>query len=214
MAQDCQYVQIEIPRFAMATTMAESGHVPSDAVPPSGASMVQDISPSAVRMKRTTSQDIREGTEDLKEAAEQSLTVILDLSLAGVVRWVSPSWTDVVGTPPESIQGKPIADLVLDNQTAFADAVENLKKDDSRSQFIRFDVEMGPQSKLLPPPPDQAIAEEVDGVERQDQAMDADAKRLVLEGQGIMVYDRSSGGESHVRSRLSKSHMGNVTDLV
>lgn len=191
----------------MATT--EGPDVPSDAVTSSKAEMVdQAPSPEAVRMKRTTSQDIREGTEDLKEAAEQSLNVIMDLGLDGVVRWVSPSWTDVVGTTPDSIQGKAIADVLLDDdRTAFADAVESLKKDDSRSQIIRFNVEMGPLSKLSRPPPpppspeQQPDGNELDGVERHDRVAET-TNRLVLEGQGIMVYDRSSGGESHVRRIL------------
>ena len=190
---------------------------------------------SSTRMRRTTSQDIREGTEDLKEAAEQSLNVILDLSLDGVVRWVSPSWADVVGTAPDSMQGKPVADVLLENPNAFADAVEVLRKDASRSQIVRFDVPMGPLSKLSPPlPGDQSTADNAndhhdhgDGngngndngndhahdhdynhdndndnsgraVERQDHPVES-ARRLVLEGQGVMVYDRSTGAESHVR---------------
>ena len=146
-------------------------------------------------MERTASMDIREEREDLKEAAEQTLNVIMDLSLGGIIRWVSPSWKNVIGTTPESVQGKSIAEIVLDNKDAFATAVESMKKDDSRSQIIRFSVQMGPLSKLATTPVETAAPLEEDS--RQDE-ITKDDNRLILEGQGIMVYDRSSGGESHV----------------
>jgi len=41
-------------------------------------------------MERSLSADIREEREDLREAAEQTLNVIMDLSLDGTIRWVSP----------------------------------------------------------------------------------------------------------------------------
>jgi serine/threonine-protein kinase RIM15 len=58
------------------------------------------------QMERSLSADIREEREDLREAAEQTLNVIMDLSLDGRIRWVSPSWTDVIGTTLESVKGK------------------------------------------------------------------------------------------------------------
>ncbi|KAH0556112.1 hypothetical protein GP486_005952 [Trichoglossum hirsutum] len=146
-------------------------------------------------MERTPSMDIRAEREDLKEAAEQTLNVILDLSLGGAIRWVSPSWKNVIGTTPESVQGKPIADVVLDNKDVFATAVESMKKDDSRSQIIRFSVRMGPLSKLATTPTEATVQPE--GEESQQDDTPEDDNRLTLEGQGIMVYDRSSGGESH-----------------
>jgi len=150
-------------------------------------------------MERTTSTDIREEREDLKEAAEQTLNVILDLGLDGLVRWVSPSWRDVIGTSQDSVQGKPIAEILLVNRTAFADAVETMKKDDSRSQIIRFSVEMGPESILREPPLDNPINAERD-VEGTVEGCEPE-NTLSLEAQGIMVYNRSSGGESHVSQR-------------
>lgn len=140
--------------------------------------------------------DIREEREDLKEAAEHSLNVILDLGLDGIVRWVSPSWKDVIGTPLESVQGKPIADAIVENKTAFAEAVESMKQDDSRSQLIRFSVILGPQSVLRQGPQDREFQFDEDN---QCQGETPEQSETInLEGQGIMVYDRSSGGESHV----------------
>lgn len=154
------------------------------------------------KMERTSSKDIREEREDLKEAAEQTLNVILDLSLDGIVRWVSPSWKDVIGTSLDSVQGKPIADILLENKTVFTDAMESMKKDDSRSQIIRFPVQLGPASVLRPVPMDGPIDTEEEYTDR-GEVTEPDST-LSLEAQGIMVYNRSSGGESHV-SRLSST---------
>ncbi len=152
--------------------------------------------PSRANMERTISMDIREEREDLKQAAEQALNVILDLGLNGVVRWVSPTWQDVVGTTPDSVQGKPIADILLDNKAAFDEAVESMKQDDSRSQIVKFSVLMGSSSKLKRERNSGAFDAEGDKSEVEDAG--SQQSTLNLEGQGIMVYDRSSGGESHV----------------
>ena len=150
-------------------------------------------------MERSLSADIRVEREDLREAAEQTLNVIMDLNLDGVIRWVSPSWSDVIGTPPESVQGKSIADLLLgDSKDVFTEVVESMKKDDSRSQIIRFTVQLGPASKLAPLP-NTTVEETLDT--SYEQGVDV-PPALDLEAQGIMVYDRSSGGESHVSTTL------------
>jgi serine/threonine-protein kinase RIM15 len=147
------------------------------------------------RMERSLSEDIRGEREDLREAAEQTLNVIMDLSLDGTIRWVSPSWTDVIGTTLESVKGKPIKELLVsDNKEVFAEIVESMLKDDSRSQMVRFTVQLGPAARLAPIEiPDQLAVEGEDAVMAVDERSTID-----LEGQGIMVYDRSSGGESHV----------------
>ena len=163
--------------------------------PPAVSALRQETAGARIPIERTASMDIRAEREDLKEAAEQSLNVVLDLGLDGVIRWVSPSWKDLVGTTPESMKGKSIADILLSRKEAFADAVESMKKDDSRSQFLRFQVQMGPFSVLKNDRSDVDDDEEVsltqDGMEEEQV--------LSIEGQGIMVYDRLSGGESHVR---------------
>jgi len=139
-------------------------------------------------MERSLSEDIREEREELREAAEQTLNIIMDLNLDGTIRWVSPSWVDVIGTQPDSVAGARIADLIVsDNTTVFSDIVESMKKDDSRSQIIRFAVKLGPLSGLLP----LEIVKEPE--------VPAPSAFIDLEAQGIMVYDGASGGESHVQ---------------
>lgn len=139
-------------------------------------------------MERSLSEDIREEREELREAAEQTLNVIVDLSLNGSIRWVSPSWVDVIGTQPSAVEGTPIADLIIsEDKAAFADAIESMKKDDSHSQYIRFTVYLGLLSQLLPI-----------GEMPENDAAGAERPTVELEAQGIMVYDRTTGGESHV----------------
>jgi serine/threonine-protein kinase RIM15 len=142
-------------------------------------------------MNRSLSADIREERKDLREAAEQTLNVIMDMGFDGTIRWVSPSWADVIGTSTESVQSKPIKELLVgEDKEIFTEAVESMKKDDSRSQIIRFTVALGPASKLAgreDPTEGEGVAEEP----QQPATID-------LEGQGIMIYDRSSGGASHV----------------
>lgn len=172
--------------------------------PPVVASLRQEASGGRVPMERTPSMDIREEREDLKQAAEQSLNIILDLGLDGIIRWVSPSWKDVVGTSSASVKAQPIADILLSNKDAFANAVETMKKDDSRSHIIRFQVLMGPDSILRQR--DMDVGREEERLDHEERMMDEEKVKeeqereeiLNLEGQGIMVYDWSSGGESHV----------------
>lgn len=170
---------------------------------------------TAGAMERTFSQDIREEREDLREAAEQTLNVIVDLNLDGTIRWVSPSWIDVIGTQPDDLKDKHISDVVVSEPTSiFTDVVDSLRGDDSRSQFIRFSVRLGPLSKLLvhednactteEPDEEQAAAtgprENVEVEQRQAYSTEAEQEVVDLEAQGIMVHD--TGGESHVSSQI------------
>ena len=152
-------------------------------------------------MERSFSQDIQEGSQELKEAAEQTRNIILDLDLDGTIRWVSPSWTDVVGTPIENVKGKPISRFIADDPEVFTQAIESLKSDDSKFKFVKFCVKIEPDSELDP-------------MLRQEQKDDLDValgesgppeQILALEGQGIVVYDRAAGGESHVRFSVRDS---------
>jgi serine/threonine-protein kinase RIM15 len=147
-------------------------------------------------MARTISEDIRVEREDLKEAAEYTQNVIIDLGLDGLVRWVSPSWQEVVGTAPESVLGKPLADIVVSDSDVFSKATEVMRKDDARSQIVRFSVLIGPSSTLRRKhsrSKDAISPQSSSPVEENDEEL-----TLSLEGQGIMVYDRSTGNESHV----------------
>ncbi|KAI4120428.1 MAG: hypothetical protein LQ338_007028 [Usnochroma carphineum] len=166
--------------------------------PPASTAFRQEDAANRVPMQRTDSMNIRDEREDLKQAAEQSLNVILDLGLDGVIRWVSPSWKDVVGTSADEIKGKPIADILLSNKDAFANAVESMKEDDSRSQIVRFKVRVGGLSPLGGTKPYTDVNQSQDGEEEQDGSQaEMEEEVINLEGQGIMVYDRSSADESH-----------------
>ena len=152
------------------------------------------------KMERSLSEDFRMERDDLKEAAAHSQNVILDLGLDGVVRFVSPSWQDLIGTTPSEVQGKPIADLLPDNKNVFQDGVEALQKDDSKSQIIRFSLPLGPHSQLRRKL-QRSRSDLTELLEAEEQ--DADDKTeetpsINLEAQGIMIYQTASGEVSHV----------------
>lgn len=156
-----------------------------------------------VPMERTLSQDIREEREDLKEAAEHTLNVIVDLDLDGRIKWVSPSWTEVIGTGAQEVEGQLIHDIALDKKDVFKEAVQSMKEDDSKSKIVRFDVRLGPlsvfwQGSKLPDEEDASASDAEKTLLAQETAEQEDDNILSLEGQGIMVYDRTSGGSSHV----------------
>ncbi|KAI0136552.1 hypothetical protein BJ170DRAFT_16825 [Xylariales sp. AK1849] len=162
---------------------------PNRLAPPAVSSLRAQAAGSS--MERTLSEDIREEREELREAAEQTLNVIVDLNLDGTIRWVSPSWADVIGTQANIVQGCPVADLIVsEDKAVFAEAIDSMKKDDSRSHFIRFTVYLGPLSKLLP-------IEDITESESESESGKSEPVTVELEAQGIMVYHRATGGESH-----------------
>ena len=183
----------------MHSMAQENGQSGSFLAPPVLAQIRNEDVAARVRMERSVSQEIREERQDLKDAAEHSLNVIVDLGLDGIVRWVSPSWKEVVGTPIESVQGKPISDqIVLANGevSPFAGAVESMKENDSRSRIIRFRVKLGTGSAFKTDQEDSAKKPEEESL--QDSIDIKEDDTITLEGQGMMVYDRTSKNETHV----------------
>lgn len=183
--------------------MAEEAK-PATLAPPAVTALKNEAAANSmqrVQMERTVSEDMRVEREDLKEAAEHSLNVIMDLGLDGKVRYVSESWKEVVGTNPEDVVGRPVADLLLGNPDQFAETVESIKQDDSRSHITRFSMRMGPQS-VLRRKRSKHVAEEMQEPAPETPTEEDEDQILNLEAQGIMVYDRTTGAESHVSYRL------------
>jgi serine/threonine-protein kinase RIM15 len=152
------------------------------------------------KMERSLSEDFRMERDDLKEAAAHSQNVILDLGLDGIIRFVSPSWQDLIGTLPSEVQGRAIADVLPpDSTTAFQESVEALQKDDSKSQIIRFSLPLGPHSllrkKLQRSKSDLMELAEVAAAASPPPSEEEAA--ISLEAQGIMIY-LASGETSHV----------------
>lgn len=185
---------------------------PATLAPPAVTALKQEAAANAmqrIHMERSVSQDMRDEREDLKEAAEHSLNVIMDLDMDGNIRYVSNSWRDVVGTNPEDVVGKPVADLVLGGPDQFAETVESIKKDDSRSHITRFSMRMGPQSVFRLkhakiPESEEPDPSEESSIQEEDQILN-------LEAQGIMVYDRTTGAESHTMWMIRPSVIREVT---
>jgi serine/threonine-protein kinase RIM15 len=199
-------------------------------VPPAVAAIREDAardSSSRTQMERTFSMDIREEREVLKKAVEQSVNAMLELDLENKVRWVSPSWQDLTGHSVASLVGKPIDEVLLDNPTVFADCVEAIRKDDSKSKIIRINVKLPenfwnardsldqetdqgeegidsaesekPEEGELPiiHPDVQIESKDEDPETHQECQPDDRPLAVELEAQGMLVYDRTTGEESH-----------------
>ncbi|KAI9653110.1 MAG: rim15, signal transduction response regulator [Alyxoria varia] len=162
------------------------------------------------QMERTHTSELREEGKDLRDAAEQSQNVILDLTLDGLIRWVSPTWPNLVGTEIESLQGKPISDLLVENKDIFAEATNSLRRDDSGSKVIRFSVHRGHQSPLKLPEKDLADATSESDAPKEAEEEDDD-HIIDLEAQGILLYDRATGAESHTMWMIRPSIQREIT---
>ncbi|XHG03667.1 hypothetical protein AWENTII_006968 [Aspergillus wentii] len=99
-----------------------------------------------------------------------------------------------------------VSDILVGYKNTFHDAIESLKEDDSRSRFIRFGVQMGPDSvlKYSPEPPplesDKEISEKQDEEDAQVPPETTEEHRhdvIHMEAQGIMVFDRTADGAGH-----------------
>jgi serine/threonine-protein kinase RIM15 len=179
---------------------------PATLMPPAVAALKHEAAgPNGHRlaMERSVSQDMREEREDLKEAAEHSLNIIMDLDLESKIRYVSPSWKDVIGSMPDQVVGKSVLDIIYDGADGFAETIESVRKYDSRSHIARFSVRLGPLSALRKRRSRPAAEEVPEQAQLSATEVDAEEEQILnLEAQGIMVYDRTTGEESHVRCSL------------
>jgi serine/threonine-protein kinase RIM15 len=184
------------------TPMADADKRPTTLLPPAVAALKHEAVGSnnhRVAMERSVSQDMREEREDLKEAAEHSLNIIMDLDLESKIRYVTSSWKDVIGTTPEEVVGKSVLDIIYGGADGFAETIESVRKYDSRSHIVRFSVRMGPHSILRKRRSKPAADETVEQAPQSPTDVDHDEEQILnLEAQGIMIYDRTTGAESHV----------------
>ncbi|KAI5270476.1 hypothetical protein E4T47_06163 [Aureobasidium subglaciale] len=148
-------------------------------------------------MERTVSMDIREERDDLKRAAEQSLNAIMDLNLDGSIRWASPSWKDLSGVDPESIVGKTMSDVIVDHKTIFTDAMALMQNDDTKSRIIRFAIKYQLPVGESPGLTIESPHAEPVAFDTCPEDQDHHEHIVNLEAQGIMVYERATGDESH-----------------
>ncbi|KAI5289406.1 rim15, signal transduction response regulator [Ascosphaera aggregata] len=196
-----------------------ASHLQSSSVAAARTSITTTAASSRPPNIRSFSENIRAEREDLREAAEHTRNVILDLGLDGRVKWVSPSWTRIIGTLTKGIEGCDVKDILVGDKEVFDRAVEELRRDDSRSQMVRVWVRLGPLSVFWR---EESLGEENEVEEKRKRNVgsgdqeeklgdnkDADGESestekeerseniLQLEGQGIMVFDRFTGQESH-----------------
>ncbi|KAF2480481.1 hypothetical protein BDY17DRAFT_284340 [Neohortaea acidophila] len=183
--------------------MAETTNQDGALAPPGNTSSKEQHDTDQTHMLRTISMDIREEREHLKKVAEQSMNAILELELDGKVKWASASWKDVTGKSGSEILGKNIADVLVGSENVFAECVESMRNDDSKSRIVRFSV-MGKS----PQPPADDLTQETALTPENAAEKEPEDETIDLEAQGIMVYDRQTGQESHtmwmVRPAISR----------
>jgi serine/threonine-protein kinase RIM15 len=146
-----------------------------------------------------------EETEDLRQAAEQSQreNVLVELTLDGIIKWVSSSWQDVIGyyytlaedtdnrSDPKDVVGYNISKVLVDDQHVFSKAIDIILADDAHSLQVRFMVVMGDASKY--------DEQDEQGVFKLDDKL---PEALEMEGQGILVRDDHSGNPTHVPRQI------------
>lgn len=89
-----------------------------------------------------------------------------------------------------------MSEVIVEHNTMFDDAIESMRKDDSKSRILRFTVECDEPTDQSQ---DQVKVVESSQDSEPDAASHAGVKSLqLLEAQGIVVYDRTTGQESHV----------------
>ncbi|KAI9721422.1 MAG: rim15, signal transduction response regulator [Chrysothrix sp. TS-e1954] len=169
-------------------------------------SLLKDQIPR-VTLERSASTDIRAEGAELQQAAEESRNVILDLTLDGKIRWASTTWQDVIGIPFEQVEGRPMADLIYDKQDAFSHALEEMRKNDSGSKIVRFSIA---SEKELTPEGTKDISELLKSSEDDDN-IDTEPHVMNLEAQGILIFDRASGEETHTMWMIKPSILREVT---
>ncbi|KAF4553614.1 Serine/threonine-protein kinase RIM15-like protein [Elsinoe fawcettii] len=183
--------------------MASEGQPPTMLVPPVVAALKEEANEDLAtrgHMERTVSQDIREEREDLKRAAEQSVNAIMDLNLDGAIRWISPSWEQLTGIAPDTLRDKKISEIISsDHKTIFTDAIESMRRDDTKSRIIRFSVlcQQRPRTAIQDNSEEAGTSSDTINEIAVSGQSDGEPSEVSLEAQGIMVYDRSTGEESH-----------------
>ncbi|KAG4303206.1 hypothetical protein PCK1_000544 [Pneumocystis canis] len=80
--------------------------------------------------------------QDLKQTAKESqrINILIELSLDGKFKWLSPSWEEIVGINPEKVIGRPISEFIFGDDNVFTRATNVLLKDDSHIFRIHFNI--------------------------------------------------------------------------
>lgn len=126
--------------------------------------------------------------EDLRNAVEEvrSATIMMELSLEGqLFHYLSPVWEDVVGLDPMDCLGQPISDMLHPSDSKlFAEATEQLIKDDSHTVEVRFRLRVVLETSSL-------------GHEEDFEEEETSYVWEAMEGKGMCIHDRETGEATH-----------------
>ncbi|KAG4303259.1 hypothetical protein PCK1_000597 [Pneumocystis canis] len=129
---------------------------------------------------------------DLKQTAKESqrINILIELSLDGRVKWLSPSWEEVVGIDPGEAMGRPISEFIFGDEDVFLRATNVLLKDDTHIFRIHFNI-----MTHLPAIDD----EEMKGFHSFNDLFYRDNMTgiLEMEGHGILIRDRFTSDAIH-----------------
>ncbi|BFZ63627.1 rim15, signal transduction response regulator [Saitoella coloradoensis] len=134
-------------------------------------------------------------TLDLREAAEQaqSQNVVIELTLSGMLRWVSPTWQDVLGSDPSTVVGRPIRELLVGDRDAFTEGIGKLLEDGGHSHRIRFQMDVGGSHAGRVGGGGGSGDEDDERVFAQDEDYDCTTSHIIdLEAQGILLHAPAS----------------------
>ncbi|KAM3161258.1 Rim15 [Lachancea thermotolerans] len=129
--------------------------------------------------------------EYLKLATDTSASILLELEMNGIIRYVSPIWHDIVGTDTSDVVGKAISDILVgsdQDRNVFQRAVDLMLREDC-SYRVRFLVESGNQNQsenVI-----EADSESTDIAARDEKGI------IELEAQGIVISESSKNLPTH-----------------
>ncbi|KAG4304656.1 hypothetical protein PORY_002049 [Pneumocystis oryctolagi] len=143
-----------------------------------------------------------EEEQDFKQTAKESqrINILIELSLDGKFKWLSPSWKDIVGIDSKEVLGKPISNFLVGNDSIFTHATNVLLKDDSHIFRIHFNI-ITNMFSVYDPEKNTTLAFNNENASFKDNN-DAFYREnltgvLEMEGHGILIRDRFTSNAIH-----------------
>ncbi|KAG5519964.1 hypothetical protein PMAC_000241 [Pneumocystis sp. 'macacae'] len=131
----------------------------------------------------------------------QRINILIELSLDGKLKWLSPSWKDIVGIDSKQALGRPISDFLVGDDNVFSRAINVLLEDDSHIFRIYFNVvtNLSPIDEIERDISFISNNEETASFKNKNEV--SSRKKLTgvleMEGHGILIRDRFTSNAIH-----------------
>lgn len=144
-------------------------------------------------------------------SSEEGRALVLELDLAGNVRFISKSWRRIVGTDPSKIVERPIGDVIVgeeEDKHVFSRATDIMLIDDEtyRVRFIvetnllnvaTSDKDLGSdEDNTVHPTKSNESEDDAVSVNSTTSTMTTDGEFIELDAQGILIHNKN-GRPSH-----------------